>query len=122
MLESKIEELTRQIQLLIETIDRMGALRIPVQSVIEQTVVETNNDIRKEEKETKNDIKEEKSLKGTDNNINRDDLKAQCLKIVREDRTKKNKIKAILESFGTSKVADLKDEDLVKFSKALGEL
>ena len=130
MLETKIEELTAQIKLLINTIDNMGALRIPVQNVITSDLsTKYNNDESvKTAKETKPSLFDEKSeevqksVVSDSNTPTHDEIKDKILTIVRKDRSKKEGVKSLLESYGASLVKDLLTKDLSEFDKKLEEL
>lgn len=100
-LETKIDQLTATITLLNETLNKMGALTVPVPAATEQTPVTS---------EASQDV------------LDYDDVKQQCLTIVREDRTKKASIRALLQDYGVKVVNKLTVEQLFEFNEKLGEL
>ena len=100
-LETKIDQLTATITLLNETLNKMGALTVPVPAATEPTPVTSD---------ASQDV------------LDYDDVKQRCLSIVREDRTKKAAIKALLQDYGVKVVNKLTVEQLFEFNEKLGEL
>ena len=54
--------------------------------------------------------------------INRDDLQAKCMTIVRADRSKRKAIEELIASFGGTLIRDVPEDKLVELSAKLDEL
>ena len=113
MLETKIEQLTKQ----IETLN----------SNFESFFNSVNNQLEvKEVKEVKEveDVKEVKDVKekAKPKCLTRQDVRDLCMAKVRADRRNSAKIKAILSGFDAGIVEDVKEEGLQEVAKLIGAL
>ena len=94
-LENEIKKLTEVIQILNETLQQQTR-SIKIDQVCNEMVEETLEEIKREEAKT----------------YTHQSVKELILELNREDQTRKPKLKALLETFGATKVSDIKENDL----------
>ena len=101
-LENEIKKLTEVIQILNNTLQQQTK-SAEIDQVCSEMVEETLEEIKREEVKT----------------YTHQSVKELILELNREDPKRKPKLKALLESFGATKVSDIKEEDLAPLATKL---
>lgn len=109
-LEAKIEKLTSTIEALIETLyDVEANVAIPPSTP-------SRDDLEKAAKEETAKVEVEETPA---EQISHEDVQQLCLKVVRQDRSKKPDLKRILSEYGATLVADVPVEKLAELKAKL---
>ena len=118
-LENKIEELTKAVNLLTQAIlerdiselaDNIAAPTKPIEPEV----------IKAEVAETKKAVKDKpKSKKESNDKVTAEDVQAVCLKLVRDDGSKKAAIVALLSEYGAKTVGQVPVEKLAELKTKL---
>lgn len=109
-LEAKIEKLISAVESLTERLHSMEAMVVIPPSAPVEPPAPSRDDLEQA-------AKEEQAKSEPD--VTHEEVQQLCLKIVRDDRSKKPKLKEILGQYGASLVQDVPQEKLVELKAKL---